>query len=67
MGAMYISYGLTLALGVSIYLALWYFTDWSSAVLLLGTVLLYLPLVPPVVRLSRVLWIYIDRAIDPDS
>ena len=65
MGAMYISYGLTLPLGVFIYLVTWYFTDWSSGRLLLFTLCAYLPLVPPVVRLSRVLWIYIDRGIDP--
>jgi hypothetical protein len=44
------------------------FTGWAGipAVLLL-TAGLYLPFVPAVFRYSRVLWIYIDRAIGPSE
>ncbi len=30
-----------------------------------GAFLAYLPFVPYVVRISRVIWIYIDRSVDP--
>jgi hypothetical protein len=66
MGAMYISYALTLPPGVLLYLAIWYFSGWSHYKVLLATAVAFLPLVPPVVRLARVLWIYLDRGVDPE-
>src|SRR5688572_7617008 len=65
-GAMYIAYGLMLPPAVLIYLAIWRFADWSPNVSLLCTFVAYLPLVPPVMRWARVLWLYFDRSIDPD-
>ena len=65
-GAMYIGYALMLPPSVLIYLALWRFSHWSANVILFCTFLAYLPLVAPVLRIARVLWIYFDRGIDPD-
>src|SRR5947209_7141285 len=66
LGAMYISYGVS-----SVILAALYFTaaallpGWDSSLLPLVAFLPYLPLVPAVFRYSRVLWVYLDRTIDP--
>jgi len=34
---------------------------------LLGAVVAYLPFVPMMMRLSRVIWMYIDQAFDPEG
>jgi hypothetical protein len=65
-GAMYIAYALMLPPAVLIYLAIWYFSDRSASVALFCTFIAYLPLVAPVVRWARVLWIYFDQSVDPD-
>jgi hypothetical protein len=65
-GAMYIGYGLMLPPAVLIYLAISHFADWSPNAVLLCTFVAYLPLVPPVIRWARVLWIYFDQSVDPD-
>jgi hypothetical protein len=66
MGAVYISYALLLPPATLIYLALWYFSDWSAYLVLLCTIIVFLPLVPAAVRWARVLWLYLERSIDPD-
>jgi len=66
LGAMYISYGLGLLAIMGFGLFLWLLTDWSLQKIFVWAVLLFLPLAPSLTLLSRVLWIYIDRAIDPE-
>jgi large-conductance mechanosensitive channel len=44
---------------------LWSFTHWSFETLCVAAVLLFVPLVPAVTRLGRVVWIYVDQLIDP--
>jgi len=44
---------------------LWRLAGWSFGAAVCGAFVAYLPFVPFVVRLSRVVWIYIDRAMDP--
>jgi hypothetical protein len=66
LGAMYISYGLALVTIVALGLLLWAFTSWSLQKITLGAVLLFLPLAPALTLFSRVLWIYLDRVIDPE-
>jgi hypothetical protein len=66
-GAMYIGYALMLLPAGLTYLAIWYFTGWSANKIMLCTFIAYLPLVPPVIRWARVLWLYFDQSIDPDS
>jgi hypothetical protein len=66
LGAMYISYGLALITIVAIGLLLWALTSWSLQKITLWAVLLFLPLAPTLTLFSRVLWIYLDRTIDPE-
>jgi hypothetical protein len=66
LGAMYISYGLGLAVIVALAVALWLLTRWRLDKLVLWAVLLFLPLAPMLTFLARVLWIYLDQAIDPE-
>lgn len=66
LGAMYISYGLALITIVAVGLLLWALTSWSLQKITLVAVLLFLPLAPTLTLFSRVLWIYLDRTIDPE-
>lgn len=65
LGAMYISYAmavplLLLFLGLFLWLTHW---DWDT--ILLVSALCLLPFAPLLTLLARVLWIYIDRRVDP--
>ena len=66
LGAMYISYGLALVAILGLGLLLWAFTNWSLLRITLWATLLFLPLAPTITLFSRVLWIYLDQAIDPE-
>ena len=66
LGAMYISYGLALITIVALALLLWASTSWSLQKIVLVAILLFLPLAPILALFSRVLWIYLDRTIDPE-
>jgi uncharacterized protein (DUF983 family) len=65
-GAIYIGYALMLPFVTLIYLALWYFSEWPAYAVLLGTIVAFLPLVPAAVRWGRVLWLYLERSLDPE-
>jgi hypothetical protein len=68
LGAMYVSYGLSVVLIGANYLAVTaLFPDLGLTAVGLLTLALYLPLVPAVFRYSRALWIYFDRAVSPDD
>src|ERR1043165_6876459 len=58
-GAMYVSYGIAIPPYLLLVAALWLFAGWPYERALLSAVLIYLPFVPIVMRLSRVIWIYI--------
>jgi uncharacterized protein (DUF983 family) len=66
LGAMYISYGLALIAIVILALVLWASTRWPLHKTVFWALLLFLPMAPTLTLLSRVLWIYLDRAIDPE-
>jgi uncharacterized protein (DUF983 family) len=66
LGAMYISYGLALITIVALGLLLWALTSWSLQKIALWAILLFLPLAPTLTLFSRVLWIYLDQAFDPE-
>ena len=66
-GAMYISYAISLPVGGATLFLIWYFTRWEIWKALLLMILVYLPNVPFLVRYSRVLWLHWDRMIDPDD
>jgi len=63
-GAMYISYGLSIPPCLVILLLLWRITGWPFDTVVLATFVAYLPLALPVTRYARVIWIYIDRHFD---
>ena len=66
LGAMYISYPVSVAFLIPAFFALSYLLPtWNGAVVALLAVVPYLPFSPAVFRYSRVLWIYFDRAADP--
>lgn len=67
LGAMYISYGLALAFIFNLGVALWALTRWRLDRIAIWSVLLFLPFAPMLTFLSRVLWIYLDQKIDPES
>jgi len=64
---MYISYGLALAVIFVFGAVLWGMTRWRLDKIAIGAVLLFLPFVPILTFLSRVLWIYLDQTFDPES
>ncbi|HWZ80939.1 MAG TPA: DUF983 domain-containing protein [Candidatus Sulfotelmatobacter sp.] len=67
LGAMYVSYGLGLAVIFVLGAALWALTGWRLDQIAISAVLLFLPFAPMLTFLSRVLWIYLDQKIDPES
>ena len=62
-GALYVSYALSIPPVLLLLAILWPFTTWGKALLL--AMVAYVPFVPFMVRLSRVVWMYLDQAIDP--
>jgi uncharacterized protein (DUF983 family) len=66
LGAMYISYALALPVVALIAGILWAVTGWWITKATVWAVLLFLPLVPAITFLARVLWIYLDQTFDPD-
>ena len=66
LGAMYISYGLAVVTIASLAAAFWLVTGWWITKDTLWAVVLFLPMAPAITLLSRALWIYLDRAIDPE-
>jgi len=67
LGAMYISYGLALIFIIGLAGLLWALLHWSIQKSVISAVLLFLPAAPLITLFSRVLWIYLDQAIDPES
>ena len=67
LGAMYFSYLIGVGIVAAIALPLWAVTGWSLTRVIVIAALLFLPLVPTVTLLSRVLWIYLDQTFDPEG
>jgi hypothetical protein len=65
LGALYFSYALSIPPGLVIALFLWRYSGWSFDTVMFATFFGYLPFVPFVSRMARVLWIYTDRYFDP--
>jgi len=66
LGAMYISYALALPVVAGIAGVLWAVTGWWVTKATVWAVFLFLPFVPAITFLARVLWIYLDQTFDPD-
>ncbi|HZQ22140.1 MAG TPA: DUF983 domain-containing protein [Terriglobales bacterium] len=67
LGAMYISYALALIAILVLAVGLWFVTSWRLDKIAIWAVLLFLPFAPMLTLLSRVLWIYLDQAVDPEK
>ena len=67
LGAMYISFGLALAVITLIALLLWAVTGWWVTKDAIWAVVLFLPLAPSISLFARVLWIYLDQTFDPEK
>jgi uncharacterized protein (DUF983 family) len=65
-GAMIVSYVLSIPPVLALMSLFWMLTNWSLQRLLVAAFLAYLPFVPEMVRFSRVVWIHMDRAFDPE-
>ena len=66
-GAMYVSYALGALLLGLLLLLVWLVTRWMLERALVAAFVLFLQLVPGIMIYSRVLWVHIDRAFDPDG
>jgi uncharacterized protein (DUF983 family) len=64
-GAMLIDYGLGMAIVAAIGVVVWYFTRWAVDKTAIVAFLVFLPIIPTLTRFGRVLWIYLDQAIEP--
>jgi uncharacterized protein (DUF983 family) len=68
LGAMYISFAASVViLSALFFTAYALLPGWGSYLVALLTTVLYLPLTPALFRYSRVLWIYLDRLLDPNG
>ncbi len=65
-GAMYISYALAIPPYLLLVSAFWIGAGWRYELALLGAVVVYLPFIPIAMRISRVIWMYIDQGLDPE-
>jgi uncharacterized protein (DUF983 family) len=66
LGAMYVSYALGLVIVALLAALLWSLTGWWITKDTIWAVLLFLPFAPTITLFARVLWIYLDQAIDPE-
>lgn len=63
-GAMYVSYAISLPAVLVLVLLLVRFGGLNYGPALVGSAVAFLPFVPAVIRLSKVIWIHLDRALD---
>jgi uncharacterized protein (DUF983 family) len=66
LGAMYISYAIGIVVIALFAAGFWWATRWWITTDTIWAVVLFLPLAPTITLLARVLWIYLDQAIDPE-
>jgi uncharacterized protein (DUF983 family) len=66
LGAMYISYGLGLGTMAVFSVLVWEVLKWPLVKSVIAGIVLFLPFAPVLTWTARVLWIYMDQAIDPD-
>jgi uncharacterized protein (DUF983 family) len=66
LGAMYISYLLALMTIAGLAIVLWFCFRWSIQKTAVWAVVLFVPIAPTLTLLSRVMWIYLDQAVDPE-
>lgn len=67
LGAMYFGFALGVLILAPITLLLWFLTGWGITKVILWAVVLFLPFAPTLTLFARVLWIYLDQTIDPET
>lgn len=67
LGAMYISYAVAVVVIGIFTSAIWAASKWWITSATIWAMVLFLPLVPTITLLSRVLWIYLDQKMDPEK
>jgi len=67
LGAMYISYAVGMGVVAVLSAVVWAVTGWGLTRDVIVALVLFLPLVPAITLLSRVLWIYLDQTVDPEQ
>ncbi len=67
LGAMYISYALGIGAIAALAALVWAVLKWTLIKSVIAGIVLFLPLTPVLTWMARVLWIYMDQAIDPDG
>jgi uncharacterized protein (DUF983 family) len=67
LGAMYVSYAMGVPIVLALVLFYWKLTAWPLKRLLLASAVTFLLFVPAIIRYSRIAWLHIDRAFDPDK
>lgn len=65
LGAMYVSYVLSIPAVLLLVLLIWKLSAWPFDGCVGAAFVAYLPCVPLVTRYARVVWMYIDQALDP--
>ncbi len=66
LGAMYIGYALGVGTIAALAALVWDLLRWPLMRSVEAGIVLFLPLAPVLTWMARVLWIYMDQAIDPD-
>lgn len=66
-GAMYVSYGLSVALGIALFVTLKVIFDISLEHFMIIIASLLIVLIPPIFRLSRIIWINLFVKYDPGA
>ena len=66
LGAMYFGYALGVATLAPLVVLVWFVFKWSLVKCIVVGAVLFLPFTPVLSYLARVLWIYMDQAVDPD-
>ena len=66
-GALYVSYLLGIPIVGALMLIYWWLTPWHLETLLLAAFLTFQLFVPVVLRFAKVVWMYADRAFDPEK
>lgn len=65
LGAMYFSYLLSIPPVLALILIIWRVSRWPFDIVMGATLVAWLPFVPVITRWARVLFIHLDRQLDP--
>jgi len=67
LGAMLVDYAIGIAIVTILGVLIWLVLRMSFEKTVFWAIMIFLPAVPTITRLGRVLWIYFDQSIDPDT